>query len=333
MSAMERAGTGLADAVELSREIGGGAAFAFPPRDMAFVASLYRPEASAGSTDIARTTAPVGTYVVNMLPFNSLPRSIQRAYVPGGWAALKKHALLDEFGQFILDNESDTLLSFSPAAVLSLKLAGALEGDIDEIPIADATESIVLQRYVSWLIRKHFEQYLLSFEEDGLILEKDDKGRPAKRAYFTGLNGDNRPIVYDTPKRSGISRDVAKRREDKRFVWFECEGFGYEVVMTANMWGVRIKPFYMFTKADGITPLPGYLRTKKSTWRFKYDRNANVDSDLGFWERFLSNGEQVVNIAGDDSVDILLDGEFFTAEVEEKGLIRDVSPAKNKRPA
>jgi hypothetical protein len=333
MSAMERAGTGLADAVELSRTNGGSASFAFPPGEDSFVATLYRPEASAGSMGIARSTVPVGTYVVNMLPFGAMPKFIHYAYVPGGWQALEKRGLLGELGQFVIDKESDTFLSLTPAALLSLQLGEALGGKVEEIPIVEAFENPPLRRYVSWLLRKHFEHYLLSFVGDGLILEKDNRDRAAKRAYFTGLNGEDRTIVYNSPKRSGIPRGVAKKREDKRYSWFECEGFGYDVVMTSSTWGIRIKPFYMFAKADGRTPLPGYLRTKKSTWRFKYDRNANVDSDLVFWERFLSRGEQVINIGAPHVDDLLLNGAFFATDVEEKGLIRDVAPIKNKRPA
>ena len=333
MSAMERAGTGLADAAELSRSHGGSASFAFPTGEDRFRAQLFRPEASAGSKSIARSAVPVGTYVVNMLPFSSMPTSLQRAYVPGGWKALEKYALKNDLGQFILDSKTDTFLSFEPVAVLTLKLGAALEGDVEEIPLGEASESEVMRRYVSWLIRRHFEAYLKCFENDGLILEKDDKGRTAKRAYFTGQDGESRILTYNSAKRSNIPRGVAKRREDKRYVWFECEGFGYEVVMTANMWGVRIKPFYMFTKQDGVSPLPGYLRTKKSTWRFKYDRNANVDSDLVFWERFISQAQQAVNIGNGHVDSLLLEGGFLTVEVEEKGLLSDESSAQDKRSA
>ncbi|WOF74443.1 hypothetical protein QMT40_002095 [Parvibaculaceae bacterium PLY_AMNH_Bact1] len=330
LSAMERAGTGLADTVELSQSNGGGASFTFPPGRDHFMATLYQPEASAGSTGVARATIPVGTYVVNMLPFTAVPESMQRAYVPGGWNALKRYAQVDELGTFILEKRSDTFLSFAPAAVLSLLLGDALEGDIDELPTDSTFQDKVTQRYMSWLMRKHFEGHLASFSNDGLTLEKDKRGRPTKRAFFTGVNGANRMIVYDTPRRTGISRGVAKKREVGRNTWFECEGIGYEVVSTSSLWGVRIKPFYMFTKPDGKTALPGYLRSKKSTSRFKFDRNANVDSDLVFWERFLSRGEQIINIGGAHADDLLLDGSFFTVDVEEKGLVPDDPSDENK---
>ena len=212
-NAMERAGTGLADAIELSHNNGGAATFAFPPDRDCFVATLYRPEASAGSASIARSSVPVGTYVVNLLPFAAVPEYMQRAYIPGGWRSLEKHAQLDEIGLFVVENKSDTLLSFTPAPLLSLLLGGSLEGEVEEIPVADCSEDIILQRYVSWLLRKHFERYLHGFEDDGLMLELDKRGRPAKRAYFTGVDGEDRKLVYDFSK---TERDSPWRCQKER---------------------------------------------------------------------------------------------------------------------
>jgi len=333
MSAMERAGTGLVDIAELSRSNSGDAQFAFPPGTERFEATLYRPGSSAGSDVVAKSTAPIGTYTVNMMVLSGLPESVQVLQIAGGWEALNKHVDLSEAGPFVFDKKSGRLWSFAASAVLSLLFEPVLSAKIMERPLEETKVDADFQRRVSWLIRNHFERYLQEFEPQGLILERDSRGRPAKRAYFTGLNEGNRPISYDTPKRKGISRDVAKRREHNGKIWFECEGFGYEVIMTSGAWGIRIKPFYMFTKRDGVSPLPGYLRTKKSTWRFKFDRNANVDSDLVFWERLLSQGQTVVNLGRPYADDLLLEGSFFTAEIEEKGLLDDDVASENRRTA
>jgi hypothetical protein len=173
---------------------------------------------------------------------------------------------------------------------------------------------------------------LKRFEAQGLILEKDKKGRPANRAYFTGLNGKDRIHIYDTPNRKNTRRGVAKLREFGRHSWFECEGFGYEVVRQAGLWAIRIKPFYMFSKRDGKTPLPGYLRTSKATRRIKLDRNANVESDLTFWGRFLSQNAQTINIGGRHIEGLLLDSSFVILDVQEGGLI-DGSATQDRRSA
>ncbi len=333
MSAMERSGTGLVDVQEMASEHGGAAEFAYPSGTDNFRAKLLRMEASAGSATIARATGPIGTYTVNMLPVSSIPETLQLIPVKASWSDLERKCDLHEAGTFLLDRRAGLIRTFMPAVMASLIFEPVMTGPIEERNVAEADEDIVLQRQLSWLIRKHFEAYLTRFKDDGLILERTKKNRPAKRAYFTGDNGEPRNFIYDSASRRGVSRGVAKLREVGKHTWFECEGFGYEVVKTLGGWGVRIKPYYMFTKTDGVTPLPGYLRTKKSTSRFKFDRNGSVDSDLNFWERFISDGMQIINLGGQFADDLLLRGEFYRADVEEKGLLKHDSATQNKRTA
>ena len=88
----------------------------------------------------------------------------------------------------------------------------------------------------------------------------------------------------------------------------------------------------MFAKRDGVTPLPGYMRTSKATRRIKFDRNANVESDLAFWARFLSQGARPSISATAHVDDLLLEGSFVTVDVQEGGLI-DGSSAEDRRSA
>jgi hypothetical protein len=88
----------------------------------------------------------------------------------------------------------------------------------------------------------------------------------------------------------------------------------------------------MFAKRDGVSPLPGYMRTSKATRRIKFDRNANVDSDLTFWARFLSQGSQTINIGQQHVDDLLLEGSFVTEDVQEGGLI-DGAATEDRRSA
>ncbi len=332
MNAMERAGTGLTDARILTEQLGGKASFAYPSGQESFVATLYQPEASAGSNTIARDVRPVGTYVLNLLPFASTPQYLVRVKIDGGWDALNKSVPLADAGTFAFEPRTGDLWTLLPVALANTIFASVARERAQIIPLAEVEADIVLRRKFSWVLRKHFERHLDGFESRGLIIETKKQGPPAKRAYFTPLKGGNRPIVYDTPSRTGVRREVVKKRGEERNVWFECEGFGYEVVRIANIWGVRIKPFYMFTGRNGVTPLPGYMRTSKATRRIKLDRNANVESDLTFWARFLSQGAQTINIGQRDVDDLLLEGMFVTVDVQEGGLHGDFS-AENRRTA
>lgn len=332
ISAMERSGTGLTDASQLAAEAGGGTTFAYPPGRDSFSAELFRIEASAGSNSVARDTRPVGTYVLNLLPFAVNPPYLTHVELGiSTWDELEKNVHLHEVGTFVFEARTRELWTFLPAVLANQLFADVKSVDARSIPLTEIESDRVLHAKYSWLMRKHFETHIKRFEDRGLIIEKDKKGHLARRAYFTANKKDNRTIIYDTPLRSGVRRDVVKRREGK-LPWFECEGFGYEVVRQAGVWGVRIKPFYMFAKSDGSSPLPGYMRASKSTRRIKFDRNANVDSDLTFWARFLSEGAQTINIGNRLVGDLVLEGAFATVDVQEGGLTDGIS-AENRRSA
>jgi hypothetical protein len=333
ISAMERAGTGLTDTREMAEQHGGAAKFAYPPGQDCFAAELFRLEASAGSTRVARDTRPVGTYVLNLLPLVSIPQTLTHVSLDvSGWSDLERKVPLTDAGTFLFESKSGDLWSFVPAPLLGTIFAPVAKSPARSISLDEVENDPVLRSKLSWLTRKHFERYLSGFADQGLVIEKDKHGHPAKRAYFTALKGNNRPIIYDTPNRKNVRRDVVKRRGEDRKTWFECEGFGYEVVQQAGIWGVRIKPFYMFAKRDGVTPLPGYMRTSKATRRIKFDRNANVESDLTFWARYLSQGSQTINIGHRHVDDLLLEGGFVTVDVQEGGLV-DGSSAEDRRSA
>jgi hypothetical protein len=333
ISAMERAGTGLTDAWELAEQQGGTAIFAYPPGEDSFAADLFRMAASAGSATVGRDTRPVGTYVLNLLPFASIPQALTRISLNvGGWDELRDKVPLDDAGTFVFESKTGDLWSFVPAPLLNTLFASVVKTPANPIPLEIVEGDPVLRAKFSWLMRRHFERYLSRFEDRGMVIEKDKRGYPAKRAYFTAFKGNNRTIIYDTPLKKNVRHDVVKRRGEDRKTWFECEGIGYEVVQQAGVWGVRIKPFYMFAKRDGVSPLPGYMRTSKATRRIKFDRNANVESDLAFWARFLSQGAPTINIGNRHVDDLLLEGGFVTVDVQEGGLI-DGAAAEDRRSA
>ena len=65
----------------------------------------------------------------------------------------------------------------------------------------------------------------------------------------------------------------------------------------------------------------------------KLDRNKNVDDDLTFWSRFVSGGNQTINIGQEHVGDLILEGQFVTIEVPEEGLLRDAYERDDRMPA
>lgn len=314
ISAMERAGTGLLDVGHMMQQSGGTSAFYHNAAETRFKAVVIQPQASAGSATIARSDVPTGLYVLNVLPFSVIPDTLSKIQLNVPLQQRPNTVHLEECGTFV--RRGMEIWSFVPLQVM----LNLLE------PIADKHNSFSIsrevlesspdtKRIISWLLRNHFEYELLSFEDDGLILEESRK----HRAYFCGKNRGERTMRWNSALRRGIKRDVVKRRADPPRAWFENEGFGYEIVDIGGLWCVRIKPFYMFTGADAITPLPAFARAAKATRRIKFDRNKNVEADLAFWASFLSRGAETINVGDLHVDDLLIDMNFLSVEVPEIG--------------
>ncbi len=330
ISAMERAGTGLSDVLKFARESNGAAIFRLPPGGADFRAEIYQPEASGISSSVARDTRPIGTYIVNILPFAALPAAVSRAHVVGKLPDIAKLVPLSDLGTVLL--RGDEIWSFAPPALVGAILKPVMtEANVRTSARNELEGDPDLARGFSWLLRKHFESHLRLFRPQGFIIEPDRRSN--RRAYFTGEKDGPRTLVYDTPNRRGIAREVVKRRSEPPRVWFENEGIAYEIARLGSMWGVRVKPFYMFTGPDATTPLPNYARTAKATRRMRFDRNQSVESDLTFWGRFLSHGAPVVNIGQGPVENLLVEGAFLTLDVPEEGLIDDVVTNQGQMPA
>ena len=320
ISAMERAGTGLIDVGELMLKGGGGSAFYHNPADARFKAIVAQPMASAGSRSVARSDVATGLYVLNVLPFSAIPEyvSVVRLTVP--WHERPRTIDLRQLGTFVVRDTE--LWSFVPLPILTTLLEPIVDKKTSESkPAKEIEASPDSKRVLSWLLRKHVEYELLTFEDqDGLILEYGRK----HRAYFSGKNKAERTIVWNSAQRRGNRREVVKRRGDPPRAWFENEGFGYEIVDMGGMWCVRIKPFYMFTGPDAFTPLPAFTRAAKATRRIKFDRNKSVEADLTFWANFLGRGAETMNVGDLHVDDLLIDMTFLTVEVPEIGLTNDL---------
>ncbi|WP_457492094.1 SIR2 family protein [Tardiphaga sp. P5_C7] len=319
MSVMERAGTGLSDVVKYAREASGAAVFRLPPGDDEFRAEIFQPNASGRFAGVARDTRPIGTYVLNVLPFAALPEAVSRVNVQGTLREIASAVPLEEAGTVLLHGSE--LWSLAPPPLLRSILQPVMSSEIRTSERKEIEADPDLARVFSWLLRKHFEGRLKALRGLGLVIEENNKSQ--RRAFFVGLNKGSRKYVYDSPTRKSITREVVKCRSDKPPFWFENEGFSYDIARMGSTWSVRLKPFYMFTGADAITPLPGYSRTKRATRRMKFDRNQSVDSDLVFWGRFIAQGAPVINLSQVAAQDMLLEGSFLSLDVPEEGLVDD----------
>ena len=319
MSAMERAGTGLMDVTELMLQCGGTSAFYHHQREARFEAHIIQPQASAGSRTIARSTVPTGMYVLNAIPFAVVPEniSIVRLLKPrSDWPYIPQ---LSEAGTFIVYRQTE-LWTLVPLPVIGKYFESIMDKDASKaVPRKEIEASLDDKRILSWLLRRHWERHLATFQDQGLVIEDARK----HRAYFVGKNKGPRSIIWNSPQKRGNRREVVKKRTEGPRPWFENEGIGFEIVDINGMWCVRLKPFYMFTESDTTTPLPAFTRTSKATSRMKFDRNKSVEADLLFWSCFLARENATINLGGANVNDLVLEASFLTVEVPEIGLLNE----------
>jgi hypothetical protein len=234
ISVMERAGTGLSDVLNFAREGDGAAIFSVPPGSEDFRAEIYQPKASGKSSLVARDTRPIGTYIVNLMPFASLPARVSRVAVSGTLEAISRRVPLNEIGTALVCG--DELWSFAPAALLYTVLRPVMtEANVRESPRQKIEDDPDLARVLSWLLRKHFENQLRRLRNQGFMIEPSR--RTNRRAYFIGDGGGPRLLIYDTPARRGVEREVVKQRGERPRVWFENEGIAYEIARLGSLWG------------------------------------------------------------------------------------------------
>lgn len=319
ISAMERAGTGLMDVTELMLESGGTCAFYHHGKEARFEAHIVQPQASAGSRVIARSTVPTGLYVLNAIPFAVMPENVSlvRLLKPRReWPYIPQ---LSEAGTFIVYRQTE-LWTLVPLPVITSFLGPIIDKEASKsVPQKDIEASPDDKRILSWLLRRHWERHLATFQDQGLVIEETRK----HRAYFAGNNKGPRTIIWNSPQKRGNRREVVKKRTEGPRPWFENEGIGYEIVDINGMWCVRLKPFYMFTEYDAVTPLPAFARTARATSRIKFDRNKSVEADLLFWSCFLSREHSTINLGGNNVNDLVLEASFLTVEVPEIGLLNE----------
>jgi hypothetical protein len=174
----------------------------------------------------------------------------------------------------------------------------------------DLEQTVQGRRELSWLLRRHLDHHLASFEPLGLVVER-------RRAFFIGAGDEERAVIYDSAKRRGVRRVMVKRRDYGKRVFHENEAIWYSIERFGDAWCVRLKPTYVFTEADGRTPLPPFMISRLATRRFRFDRNKNVDDDMTFWSRLLGRGRAVVGIGGPGVNNLILSLDYIGFDVPE----------------
>jgi len=315
IGSMDKAGSGLPDADRLMREFGGKAEFLVGTDNESLQIALF--QAVQSSPETSRVATPLSVaeiFITNHLPFLVLPTRI--SVLPLRERPLHYMPLFEpeenpaDCPVFI--RHGGKLLTFADLSQFPrfAEKRGLIE-NLQRLDLAEFIANEDQRRLFVWLLAKHWEFFLRRFNECGIYVEFK-----RKRAYFRLMSGEGNTVTYDSAQRKNVKREVVKKRLRGERVEFENEGIAYSVVEFAGQWAVRIKPFYLFTRSDGCTPLPSFLQSRRSTSRIKFDRNKSVGDDLLFWARFLSEQRPAINLGGVGVTDLIASSEYCSVEAQ-----------------
>jgi hypothetical protein len=226
-----------------------------------------------------------------VLPFVSMPHSVSVLRLRLALRFRPPSLSLAQVGTFI--HNGDEIWSFAPLPILSAAFEAVLDPELTRSHSRAEIEATSAGRKpLSWLLRKHFERYMSRFGAQGLFLQGDTND---SRAYFHGTDGKARTLAHIGGPNRDASRNVVVQRHGGRRPWFRNEGFGYDIVAHQGVWGVAIKPFYIFTGSDAKKPLP-YAAQIEQSQRWNGRDVKTGDSHLAFWRDFLTAGASLVDL-------------------------------------
>jgi len=321
---MDKAGTGLVDTVKFMEEHYGAAKFSVGTNNDHVSATLIQAEAT-GDT-VGQTAYPVGqreVFLTNLFPFVSLPPTLfmlpldeaynQRPSPQRSSPPFFPEGIEDPARDMVFVRHDGALLSFGDFRNYELfsKRVGYMDYVTEKTVESFITDPNNRRLYVQ-LLGRHWERFLKSKSDSGFYVDYK-----ARRAYFLPKDGAENVFVYDSPQRRNIQRAVVKKRETPTRVEFENEGITYSVVQFGTRWAVQTKPFYVFTKSDGKTPLTGINQTRRATRRYKFDRNKAVEADMKFWSIFLAGQKTTMGLGAPTVSDLVLSVKYLEAEALE----------------
>ena len=316
IGSMDKEGSGLADVSDLALESGGKAEYGIGADNKSVRVSLWQPVQEApGRSRVARPVARTELYVTNLLPFRVLPKTVyilplRQNYVEIETPLFDADDLPKEAPLFI--KHSGCLWSFSNfMAFPSFADKKGFLGKVEQRSCEDLVKNPDSRILFVWLLNKHWEFFLYNWP---LIVENR-----RKRAFFQLKGKESTSITYLSKMNRKATRDVVKKRGEEPHVWFEHEAIRYSTTEFFGAWALQLRPTYVFTRADGETPLSPLAQTRRATRRMKFDRNPAVDNDLVFWARYLSQGQPTISIGNVGVSDLILDSEYLSSEVPKSG--------------
>ena len=302
---VDKAGSGLMDAVHSLREIGGDARIRVPESNNKFTVTISTPQIEVDDATLTAIPKRPAFYYSNLVEFESIPslvwsatshiRDPRSASILGGNRALPSFALRNN-RLYSFASLSDDDCSLHPL-VDPLTAGNQSRQELMD----DATADTIVPE----LLRKVVEYRMSSC---GLRVD-----RKRHRAYFACYTHPFRSVSYRATHRT-LSRRVAW--------WPERLGFGhcihaavnYQILRLGNSWGITLQPTYVITTDGKSDQLPSREHARVVTGLLSDHYNPKILADVRFWLRQLETEPGYIRVEQDSSPPVVLTTRLTTHE-------------------
>ncbi len=289
---VDKAGSGLMDAVHSLKEIGGDARIQVPESNNAFAATISTPQIEI--SDVTHTAKPKKPtlYFSNLVEFESIPSLVWSAnsliVSPRDAAILSAGR---EFPSFSL--RSNRLYSFSNLSADDCALRPLIDVEtVENFALKSLMGDTTTATIVPELLRKVVEHRMWS---SGLRVD-----RRRRRAYFACYTHDFRSVTYRALHRT-VSRRVAR--------WPDRLGVGicvhsavnYNIFRGRLSWGVTLQPTFLISTDGRSNQVPSREHAGRVTSLLSDHYNPKVLADLRFWLTQLETEPGFIRIEQDNT--------------------------------
>lgn len=302
---VDKAGSGLADALEELASIGGALQTEITTDNGWFTVRLRRRPARVDeATATAQPSTPTVLYELNALEITRIPDQIYLAPTKLRYGDLGGKDLF-ALPSFVLYDE--LLITFSDLA----DAANPLRGYVDVMRIAqEDTASWVDETRLRRVVHLFNEVLFRHLGRRGLTTNFRDR-----LAYYACRTSVARYIEYRSRSRDRQRRRVSHWPGDTRR-FCEHKGARFQIDRVGNTWLLSIVPTFVFTRDGARDRIIGAEASSLATRASTEEYNDKVRFDLTFWTSVLCDGQQSA----------LLDAGGATIEISAQPILTEVTP-------
>lgn len=303
---VDKAGSGLADALEAIESVGGRLRAEISADNGSFTVTLFRRPARVDArTATAQPVAPTVQLRMNLFEVTALPERV--------WCAPTDL----RFGSLFGNPVARTLPPHVLYDGMAYTFADLTDADSTLRPFTDTTQARAIA-VRDWVATEDGERRFVHLVNEALFSHLHARDLitrfEEKLAYYACRNMQARYVVYRSRTRPAQRRRMS-RWAGETATHCEHKAARFHFARHGDAWTLAILPTYVFTRDGARYRMGGREASSLATRASTDDYNQKVAFDVVFWGSILADGEDRIWIGAGPHVGIELRGQPISTDL------------------